>query len=244
MAEAPVAERSARPGAVDDLGVADMKIGRFDYKWVALAVVLCGTIMTILDSTIVNIAIPTLQHDLHAGSYTDIAWVVTGYLLAQGAVIPLTGWATDRWGTKRLYLITIVMFTVASMLCGVSQNLGELIFFRVIHGIVGCVAATRFLRETHRTAGLRLDVLGLLTGVPAVLALMYAVDRSTDLGWSSALVISLLLASALLMVAFVLRQLRAREPLLQLSLFRDRTFSWAMVLSFVVVTAMFRTMLL
>jgi EmrB/QacA subfamily drug resistance transporter len=297
------------PLVTDNVSVAPSRVGRFDYKWVALAVVLAGTIMTILDSTIVNIAIPTLQKDLHAGSYTDIAWVVTGYLLAQGAVIPLTGWATDRWGTKRLYLITIVMFTVASMLCGVSQNLGELIVFRVIQGmgggmlmpigmtiilqavgpqqmgrvmgifgvpmliapavgpvlggwfvqdftwrlifyvnvpigIVGFIAAARFLRESHRTARLRLDVVGLLTGVPAVLALMYAVDRSTDLGWSSALVISLLLASALLMVAFVLRQLRAREPLLQLSLFRDRTFSWAMVLSFVVVTAMFGTMLL
>jgi EmrB/QacA subfamily drug resistance transporter len=121
----------------------------------------------------------------------------------------------------------------------------RLIFYvNVPIGIVGFIAAARFLRESHRTARLRLDVVGLLTGVPAVLALMYAVDRSTDLGWSSALVISLLLASALLMVAFVLRQLRAREPLLQLSLFRDRTFSWAMVLSFVVVTAMFGTMLL
>src|SRR4030081_2859779 len=213
------------PLVTDEVSVAPVRVGRFDYKWVALAVVLAGTIMTILDATIVNIAIPTLQQDLHAGSYTDIAWVVTGYLLAQGAVIPLTGWATDRWGTKRLYLITIVMFTVASMLCGVSQNLGELIFFRVIQGIgggmlmpigmtiilqavgpqqmgrvmgifgvpmllapaigpvlggwfvqdfswrlifyvnvpigiVGFMAASRFLRESHRTAGLRLDTLG------------------------------------------------------------------------------------
>ncbi|MEO8897204.1 MAG: DHA2 family efflux MFS transporter permease subunit [Candidatus Dormibacter sp.] len=309
MAEAPVVERSARPGARVDVDVDDLKIGRFDYKWVALAVVLSGTIMTILDSTIVNIAIPTLQRDLHAGSYTAIAWVVTGYLLAQGAVIPLSGWATDRWGTKRLYLVTIVMFTVASMLCGVSQNLGELIFFRVLQGIgggmlmpigmtiilqavgpqnmgkvmgifgvpmliapavgpvlggwfvqdfswrlifyvnvpigiAGFIAAARFLRESQRTAKLRLDVIGLLTGVPAVLALMYAVDRSTELGWTSPLVVSLLLTSVVLMTAFILRQLRAPLPLLQLSLFKDRTFSWAMVLSFIVVTAMFGTMLL
>jgi EmrB/QacA subfamily drug resistance transporter len=297
------------PAAKDEVRATPTRVGRFDYKWVALAVVLSGTIMTILDSTIVNIAIPTLQRDLHAGSYTDIAWVVTGYLLAQGAVIPLTGWATDRWGTKRLYLITIVTFTVASMLCGISQNLGELIFFRVIQGIgggmlmpigmtiilqavgpqnmgrvmgifgvpmliapavgpvlggwfvqdftwrlifyvnvpigvAGFVAASRLLRESPRTAKLRLDVLGLITGVPAILALMYAVDRSTSLGWSSALVVSLLVASVVLMGVFIVRQLRAREPLLQLSLFRDRTFSWAMGLSFVVVTAMFGTMLL
>ena len=309
MAEAPATPRPRPTGPVDEVDVTNTRVGRFDYKWVALAVVLCGTIMTILDSTIVNIAIPTLQHDLHAGSYNDIEWVVTGYLLAQGAVIPLTGWATDRWGTKRLYLITIVMFTVASMLCGISQNLGELILFRVIQGvgggmlmpigmtiilqavgpqqmgrvmgifgvpmliapaigpvlggwfvqdfswrlifyvnvpigIVAFIAATRFLRETHRTAGLRLDALGLVTGVPAVVALMYAVDRSADLGWSSPLVESLLVASAVLATAFIVRQLRAREPLLQLSLFKDRTFSWAMGLSFIVVTAMFGTMLL
>src|ERR1019366_2779934 len=78
----------------------------------------------------------------------------------------------------------------------------------------------------------------------AVIALMYAVDRSTSLGWSSPLVVSLLAASVLLMGVFIVRQLRFRAPLLQLSLFRDRTFSWAMVLSFVVVTAMFGTMLL
>ena len=310
MAEAPAATRPDAAAPVhDEVTTVHTRWGHVDYKWIALAVVLSGTIMTILDSTIVNIAIPTLQHDLGAGSYTAIEWVVTGYLLAQGAVIPLTGWATDRFGTKRLYLLTMVMFTVASMLCGISQNLGELIVFRVIQGIgggmlmpigmtiilqavgpqnmgkvmgifgvpmliapavgpvlggwfvqdftwrlifyvnvpigiVGFIAASRFLRETRVHAGLKLDIIGLLTGVPAVLALMYAVDRSTELGWSSPLVISLLVACALLAVAFVLWQVRTDEPLLQLSLFKDSTFSWAMALSFVIVTAMFGTMLL
>ena len=115
----------------------DGKSGRFDYKWIALAVVLLGTIMTILDATIVNIAIPTLQSDLKAGSYADIAWVVTGYMLAQGAVIPMAGWASDRFGTKRLYLVTIALFTLASMACGIAQNLPELVVFRVLQGLGG-----------------------------------------------------------------------------------------------------------
>ncbi|MGH7748427.1 MAG: MFS transporter, partial [Candidatus Dormibacteria bacterium] len=127
----------ATTGTDDRIALQPERVGRFDYKWVALAVVLCGTIMTILDATIVNIAIPTLQKDLHAASYNDIAWVVTGYLLAQGAVIPLTGWATDRWGTKRLYLITIALFTLASMACGIAQNLPELIVFRILQGVGG-----------------------------------------------------------------------------------------------------------
>ncbi|MHB8717653.1 MAG: MDR family MFS transporter [Candidatus Dormibacteria bacterium] len=307
MVEVSVAPTDA--AASGELTTVRTRFGHFDYRWVALAVVLSGTIMTILDSTIVNIAIPTLQHDLGAGSYTSIEWVVTGYLLAQGAVIPLTGWATDRFGTKRLYLLTLVMFTLASMLCGISQNLGELILFRVIQGVgggmlmpigmtiilqavgpqnmgrvmgifgvpmliapavgpvlggwfvqdfswrlifyvnvpigvAGFLAASRFLRETRTHAGLRLDVIGLLTGVPAVLALMYAVDRSTELGWSSPLVIALLVAAALLALAFGLRQVRTAQPLLQLSLFADSTFSWSMALSFLIVTAMFGTMLL
>ena len=107
----------------DHVEIADRKgLGGFEYKWVALGVVLLGTIMTILDATIVNIAVPTLQTDLKAGSYADIAWVITGYMLAQGAVIPMTGWATDRFGTKRLYLITIALFTLASMACGLSSH--------------------------------------------------------------------------------------------------------------------------
>ena len=118
-------------------GVAGARSGRFDYKWIALGVVLLGTIMTILDATIVNIAIPTLQGDLKAGSYADISWVITGYMLAQGAVIPMAGWATDRFGTKRLYLITIALFTLASMACGVAQNLPELVVFRVLQGLGG-----------------------------------------------------------------------------------------------------------
>ncbi|HEX6538631.1 MAG TPA: DHA2 family efflux MFS transporter permease subunit [Candidatus Dormibacteraeota bacterium] len=264
------------PPVADDVDAEHTRVGRFDYKWVALAVVLCGTIMTILDATIVNIAIPTLQTDLHAASYNDIAWVVTGYLLAQGAVIPLTGWATDRWGTKRLYLITIALFTLASMACGIAQNLPELIVFRVLQGIGGgmlmpigmtiilnavgpqnmgrvlgifgvpmllapalgpvlggwfvqdftwrlifyvnvpigiiaFISAWRLLVETRKRGGLRLDTFGLLTATPAVVSLLYAVDRSTALGWTAPLVLTLLGSAAVFFTAFVLSQLRHRR---------------------------------
>ena len=83
----PDAPAVAVASADGDARVVDPRSGRFDYKWIALGVVLLGTIMTILDATIVNIAIPTLQVDLKAGSYADIAWVVTGYMLAQGAAL-------------------------------------------------------------------------------------------------------------------------------------------------------------
>jgi MFS family permease len=344
-------------------GAVTARAGRFDYKWIALGVVLLGTIMTILDATIVNIAIPTLQVDLKAGSYADISWVVTGYMLAQGAVIPMAGWASDRFGTKRLYLVTIALFTLASMACGIAQNLPELVIFRVLQGlgggmlmpigmtiimravgpqnmgrvmgifgipmllapavgpvlggwfvqdfswrlifyvnvpigIIALVSAWRFLSESPRAHGLRLDTFGLLTAPPAAVAVMYAVDQSIALGWGSLLVISLLAGAAVLLAAFVLSQLGRRraatqlmiplaaaalligfrngivdgwtslnaivmfagaalaivnlvigdrgnpEPLLQLRLFRDPTFSWSMGLSFIIVTALFGGMLL
>ncbi len=357
------AEVAAIAPVEEGVSVVEARTGRFDYKWVALGVVLLGTIMTILDSTIVNIAIPTLQTDLRAGSYADISWVVTGYMLAQGAVIPMAGWASDRFGTKRLYLVTIALFTLASMACGVAQTLPELIFFRVMQGfgggmlmpigmtiimravgpqnmgrvmgifgipmllapavgpvlggwfvqdfswrlifyvnvpigIIALLSAWRFLAETPRKGGLRLDTFGLLTAPPAAVAVMYAVNQSVTLGWSSLLVISMLTGSALLIAAFVLSQLGRRraaalimvplaagallvglrngavdgwasldtlvmlglaalaainlvvggrgspEPLLQLRLFRDSTFSWSMGLSFIIVTALFGGMLL
>src|SRR5580704_3984698 len=113
------------------------RLGHIEYKWIARGIVLLGTIMTILDATIVNIALNTLQRDFNAPSYENVAWIVTGYALAQGAVIPLSGWATDRWGTKKLFIATVLLFTVASAACGLSTSLGQLIIFRVLQGIGG-----------------------------------------------------------------------------------------------------------
>ncbi len=111
MTEHVVAREGIPEAGTPDTG---RRLGHIEYKWIALGVVLLGTIMTILDSTIVNIAIKSLQDDFHVRTYSSVAGVVTGYLLAQGAVIPMSGWATDRWGTKRIYLGTILLFTLAS----------------------------------------------------------------------------------------------------------------------------------
>src|SRR5436309_15639237 len=95
-----------------------------------LAAIIVGTFMAILDNTVVNVALPTLvrvfKTDLHV-----IQWVVTGYMLAQAAVIPLAGWLSDRFGAKRLYVISIVLFTLGSALCAVAQTGPMLVAFRV-----------------------------------------------------------------------------------------------------------------
>jgi EmrB/QacA subfamily drug resistance transporter len=100
------------------------------------AVVVLGTIMTILDVTIVNVAIPTLGRDFHT-SISTIQWVLTGYMLAFASVIPLTGWATERFGAKRVWLVSLLLFMLGSALAGAAWSIGSLIGFRVLQGLGG-----------------------------------------------------------------------------------------------------------
>jgi EmrB/QacA subfamily drug resistance transporter len=106
------------------------------YVWKIAGVVILGMIMSILDTTIVNVALRTLGHDLHS-SLAQIQWVITGYLLSLAAVIPLTGWAARRFGAKRVYLVSLVLFTVGSALCAVATSTTELVLFRVLQGAGG-----------------------------------------------------------------------------------------------------------
>ncbi|MFT4049233.1 MAG: DHA2 family efflux MFS transporter permease subunit [Solirubrobacterales bacterium] len=109
----------------------------FDRRLIQVSsVVILGIIMSILDTTIVNVALDTLARDFDT-TLTNIQWVATGYLLALATVIPLTGWAAHRFGTKRLFIISITLFTIGSMLCGLAWNDASLIFFRVLQGFGG-----------------------------------------------------------------------------------------------------------
>jgi EmrB/QacA subfamily drug resistance transporter len=106
------------------------------YVWKVAGVVILGMIMSILDTTIVNVALRTLSHDLHS-TISQIQWVVTGYLLSLAAVIPLTGWASRRYGAKRVYLVSLVLFTAGSALCAVAASTTTLVLFRVLQGFGG-----------------------------------------------------------------------------------------------------------
>src|SRR5579884_3304642 len=108
-----------------------------DRRLMAVAsVVILGAIMTILDTTIVNVAIDTLSREFHSKLAT-IQWVSTGYMLALATVIPLTGWAADRFGTKRLWIISVTLFMLGSALSGLAWSAGSLIVFRVLQGLGG-----------------------------------------------------------------------------------------------------------
>src|SRR5437763_6586675 len=106
------------------------------YVWRISLVVMVGAIMSILDTTIVNVALATLGHELHS-TIDQIQWVVTGYMLSLAAVIPVTGWAARRFGAKSVYLTSLVLFTLGSALCGLANSTTELILFRVVQGIGG-----------------------------------------------------------------------------------------------------------
>jgi EmrB/QacA subfamily drug resistance transporter len=106
------------------------------HVWRIAAVVILGMIMSILDTTIVNVALRTLGHDLHA-SIAQIQWVVTGYLLSLAAVIPVTGWAARRFGAKRVYMTSLVLFTAGSALCAIADSTTSLVLFRILQGAGG-----------------------------------------------------------------------------------------------------------
>src|ERR1700749_1731951 len=104
--------------------------------WRIAIVVILGAIMSVLDTTIVNVALNTLSTDLHT-PLDNIQWVVTGYMLALAAVIPVTGWAAARFGARRLYVISLILFTAGSALCGLSWSASSLIGARVLQGLGG-----------------------------------------------------------------------------------------------------------
>jgi EmrB/QacA subfamily drug resistance transporter len=115
-------------------------------------VVVLGAIMSILDITVVSVALETFQREFEATS-AEVAWTMTGYTLALASVIPLTGWAADRFGTKRLYLIAVVLFTLGSVLCAVASSLGVLVGFRVLQGLGGGMLMPLGMTILTRAAG-------------------------------------------------------------------------------------------
>ena len=283
---------------------------RVDRALLAVAsVVVLGTIMSILDTTVVNVAINTLSLDFHT-SLTTIQWVATGYTLALATVIPLSGWIADRFGTKRLYMISIALFLGGSALSGLSWSAGSLIFFRVLQGLgggmimpagmtiltraagpnrigrvmsiigvpmllgpivgpilggwlvadvswrwiffinvpIGIVAlflAARILPRDVPQKEQRLDLVDLLLLSPGLALVIYGLAETNSAGgFGAAKVLIPLLAGVVLLGVFVWHALRAKDPLIDLRLFRNRTFATSSLALILVATSVFGSFLL
>jgi EmrB/QacA subfamily drug resistance transporter len=254
----------------------------------AAVVVLLGSIMAILDSTIVTVALPRLTDEFRT-SFATIQWVTTGYLLALVMAVPLTGWAADRFGAKRLYLAALGLFLVGSMLAGLAWDVPSLILFRVVQGIGGgvlgpagttvlvkaagprrvsravsvlgvpmllgpisgpilggwlvdlagwrwlfyvnvpigvlaFVLAARFLEQGSPRPGERLDLPGLVLLSPGLALVIFGVSLGATGG--DGMVAAVMLAVGLsAVVGFVLRATRIRHALVDLRLFRSRSFA-------------------
>jgi EmrB/QacA subfamily drug resistance transporter len=281
-----------------------------DRKLLAIAgVVVLGAVMSILDTTVVNVAINTLGRDFNT-SLSTIQWIVTGYTLALATVIPLTGWAADRFGTKRLYMLSIVLFVAGSALSGAAWSAGSLIFFRVLQGFGGGMLMPAGMTILTRAAGPqrvgrvmaiigvpmllgpilgpilggwlvddvswrwiffinlpigafalllslrvlpkdtpepseRLDLLGLVLLSPGLALMIYGLAQSSSGGgFGSAKVLVPALAGLVLLVAFVRHALRKDNPLIDLRLFKNRTFTTASVTLVLMVISVFGAMLL
>jgi EmrB/QacA subfamily drug resistance transporter len=138
-------------------------------------VVVLGAIMSILDITVVNVALPTFQTVFSSSAdapiaYSTVAWTVTAYTLALATVIPLTGWAADRFGTKRLYMLAIVLFTAGSALCATASSIEMLIGFRVVQGLGGGLLMPLGMTIMTRAAGpKRMGRLMAILGIPMLL---------------------------------------------------------------------------
>ncbi len=161
---------SAPPEA--DASRADSEAPPFSLRpiLVPMAAIVLGTFMVILDTTVVNVALPTFGR-VFAADLGVLQWVITGYMLAQAAVIPLAGWFSDRFGAKRMYLTALVLFTVGSALCAAAITAPMLVLFRILQGLGGGMLMPIGMAVLYRLAppDKRGAVMGAF-GVPILLA--------------------------------------------------------------------------
>src|SRR4051794_14433341 len=170
------------------------------------SVVVLGAIMSILDVTVVNVAINTLAREFKT-TLPTIQWVATGYTLALATVIPLTGWAADRFGTKRLYMISLGLFACGSALSGLAWSAESLIFFRVLQGFGGGMIMPAGMTILTRAAGTdRVGRVMAVIGVPMLLGPIFGpilggwlVD---DFSWRWIFFINIPIAIAAITLAF------------------------------------------
>ena len=116
--------------------ISDVSAEVFARRWWILIGLIMASALEILDTTVVNVALPQMQGNL--GATTDeIAWVSTGYILANVIVLPMTAWLSGRFGRKRYLMVSILIFNIARFMCGLSGSLGEIIFWRLVQGAGG-----------------------------------------------------------------------------------------------------------
>ena len=134
----PLNGAKEKPGGAEGGGppAAPAIVNLITHPWLVLIGLITASIMEVLDTTIINVALPQMAGNLSATT-DEIAWVVTGYILSNVVVLPMTAWLAQRFGRKRYMVVSIGIFIVSSFLCGTSRTLGELVFWRILQGAGG-----------------------------------------------------------------------------------------------------------
>ena len=272
-------------------------------------VVVLGVIMSLLDTTIVNVALDALSRDLQSPLST-VQWVSTGYLLSLAIVIPAAGWMSERFGSKRVWMVSVALFGLGSALCGLASSAGMLIFFRVLQGlgggmimpvamsvlaqaagpqrlgrvmsvlgvpmllgpvlgpvigglivdnaswrwifyvnvpiaIVALILAARILHsDAGRADAGRLDWMGVALLSPGLAAVVLGLSETESHGGvTHPIAYGPILVGLLLVALFAGHALRAPRPLIDVRLFRSRSFSAAAATAFLLGAALFGAML-
>jgi MFS family permease len=207
---------------------------------VAAGVATLGLIVAVLDTTIVNVALDTLFRDLNAGLGTG-QWISTGYLLALAIVIPLSGWITERFGSKRTWITSLALFGAGSALCGLASSVGELI------ALIAIAVAARALAPDagHAEGGAgRLDWLGAVLLCPGLGGIVFGLSQVESHGGLSApAAVGPLVAGVALIALFAWHSHRVPRALIDLQLFRRPGFRAAATLTFLLGAALFGTLL-
>jgi DHA2 family multidrug resistance protein len=279
-------------------------------KWTITAAVMLVTVMQVLDVTVTNVALPHIQGSLSAG-VDEVSWVLTSYLAANAIVLPATGWLAGVLGRKRFFLACAVVFTLASMLCGLAPNIETLLLARMLQGIgggplmplsqaimweifplrqrgmamaawgvgimmapifgptlggwiadnwswrwifyinlpigaVGLLVASAVLFDPPylKRPG-RVDAPGLLLMAVGFLSLQLFLDQGERNEWfDSSFILALAALAGVTLVAFVLRELTADEPVLDLSVYADRNFAAGSLIMLIVMVGFFSSMVL
>ncbi|WP_284125751.1 DHA2 family efflux MFS transporter permease subunit [Parerythrobacter aestuarii] len=141
---------SPAPGAADP--VSDHALLEVRNQPLLMVGIMAASLIQILDTTIANVAIPHMQSSLGA-TVESVTWVLTSYILASAVAMPITGWLADRFGARRLFLLSVLGFIITSMMCGLAQNLEEMVIFRALQGITGAFIpplSQSFMLDTSR----------------------------------------------------------------------------------------------
>ncbi len=190
-----------------------------EHGWRAVSIVLVGAFMALLDTTIVNVALPSIRTGLHASS-ASLEWIVSGYALAYGLALVPGGRAGDRFGHKRLFLVGLTVFTLASVACGISQSAGQIVAARIVQGLGAglffpAISATIQHSFTGPARSKAFGVLGAVIGVSTamgpLLGGLIIAGAGTDNGWRWVFLVNLFIgAVAIPMAAWRLPSVASR----------------------------------